>query len=129
MHTKQQLLDLHAEHNEWQNKIRFFKNELRNFENELSEYIARESSHESLPVVEHFQNQFIMQREILDIMRHDFKQYENAIEHVQKHDVDTTVEGIGALQLNCKDRLTQFERFFHDLRHEFAGFINKNVVA
>ena len=128
MHTKQQLMELHAEHNEWQNKIKFYKDELKKFETELSEAIKVNADHDSMAEVEHFQNQFIMQREHLDIMRHDFKQYENAIEHMQQHEVDNTVEGLHVLQGNNKERLEQFEKLFHELRHEFYEFLHKDLV-
>ena len=129
MHTKQQLMELHAEHSEWQNKIRFYKEQLKNFENELSEFVKQNDSGEQMAAVEHFQNQFIMQREHLDIMRHDFKQYENAIEHMQEHAIDKTAEGLHVLQENNSDRLLQFEKLFHELRHEFYAFLNKSLVV
>ena len=129
MHTIQHLQEMLAEHKEWQGKINFYKEEIIKLNAELEEFVLREKSKELLAQVEHFQNQFIMQREHLDIMRHDFKQYENAIEHMQEHAIDKTAEGLHVLQENNSDRLLQFEKLFHELRHEFYAFLNKSLVV
>ena len=112
MHTKEQLLELHSEHQEWQSKINFYKDELKIFDNELAHLAKVTPTRETLASIEHFQNQFIRQREVLDILRHDFKQYENEIEFIQKNEVDKTTSGIDALHENQKDSLDQFEKIF-----------------
>ena len=122
MHTKQQLMELHAEHSEWQNKIRFYKEQLKNFENELSEFVKQNDSGEQMAAVEHFQNQFILQNENLDIMRHDFKQHENEIESIQKgQHANPNASLIGNHDLH-REKLDGFEKIFHDLRTEFHSF-------
>lgn len=123
MHTTEQLLELHSEHQEWQSKINFYKDELKIFDNELDQLAKVTTTRETLASIEHFQNQFIRQREVLDILRHDFKQYENEIEYIQKHKVDNTTGGIEALQANQKESLEQFEKIFKELRDDFHNFL------
>ncbi|MEO8150227.1 MAG: hypothetical protein ABI723_21515 [Bacteroidia bacterium] len=123
MHTKEQLLELHSEHQEWQSKINFYKDELKIFDNELAHLAKVTPTRETLASIEHFQNQFIRQREVLDILRHDFKQYENEIEFIQKNEVDKTAAGIEALHENQKDSLDQFEKIFKELRDDFHNFL------
>lgn len=123
MHTKEQLLELHSEQKEWQGKINFYKEELKDFDSELAELAKTKPSRETLASIEHFQNQFIRQREVLDIIRHDFKQYENEIEFIQKNEVDKTASGIEALHDNQKESLVQFEKIFKELREDFHNFV------
>lgn len=123
MHTKEQLLDMHAEHNEWQNKIRFYRDELKQFNGKLSDVVSRGTNVESLTSVEHFQNQFILQNEVLDIMRHEFKQHENDIEALQN--AERPAVSLSANHINQREKLQHFEKLFHELRNEFGNFLNK----
>ena len=122
MHTKEQLLEMHSEHNEWQNKIRFYRDEIKRLNNQLSEMVSKSSPPQTLASVEHFQNQFILQNEVLDIMRHDFKQHENEIESIQKGVHDNPNASISGNHMTHRESLVQFEKIFHDLRNEFNTF-------
>jgi hypothetical protein len=122
MHTKEQLLEMHSEHNEWQNKIRFYREEIKRLDSQLSEMVTKNSPSQMLASVEHFQNQFILQNENLDIMRHDFKQHENEIESIQKGLHDNPDASISGNHETHREKLVQFEKIFHDLRNEFNTF-------
>jgi uncharacterized coiled-coil DUF342 family protein len=122
MHTKEQLLEMHSEHNEWQNKIKFYRDEIKGLNNQLSEMVTKGISPLTLASIEHFQNQFILQNEHLDIMRHDFKQHENNIEAIQKGLPDTQHEALTGNHETHREKLDQFVKIFHDLRSEFNAF-------
>jgi len=122
MHTKEQLLEMHSEHNEWQNKIRFYRDEIKRLNNQLSEMVTKNSPSQLFASIEHFQNQFILQNENLDIMRHDFKQHENEIESFQRGMHVNMNASISGNHENHRDKLVQFEKIFHDLRTEFNTF-------
>ncbi|HMY14669.1 MAG TPA: hypothetical protein PK658_12280, partial [Bacteroidia bacterium] len=77
MHTIEQLEEMLAEHKEWQGKINFYRAEIDRMKTDLASAVMTDRNHYNMPNVEHYQNQFILQRDILDIMRHDFKQHEN----------------------------------------------------
>jgi hypothetical protein len=126
MHTKEQLMEMHAEHNEWQNKIKFYRGELKTLNDQLGEIVSRKPSPEVMASIEHFQNQFTIQSEVMDIMRHDFKQHENAIEAKQQMP-DSSTPGLNENHETNKERLAQFERLFHELRTEFHGFTQKEL--
>jgi hypothetical protein len=126
MHTKEQLLELHSEHQEWQSKINFYKAELKSFDNELLGLAKQITSGDKMAAIEHFQNQFIIQNEVLDIMRHDFKQFENEIEFIQEHAIDKTAGGIHELKADQLEKLSSFEKVYHQLRDEFHEFAKHN---
>lgn len=126
MHTNEQLIEMHAEHNEWQNKIKFYRNELKKLNDALGEFVTRKSSSDIMVSVEHFQNQFTVQSEVLDIMRHDFKQHENAIEAKQKN-LSVYDSNLALNHGNHMERLIQFEKIFYDLREEFHEFMLRDL--
>lgn len=124
MHTKEQLLEMHAEHNEWQNKIKFYRSELKKLNDNLGDFLSRKPSQSAMANIEHFQNQFTIQNEVMDIMRHDFKQHENAIE-AKHNNLNATDSGLNENHETNQERLSQFEKLFHELRNEFHEFVEK----
>ncbi|MBT8195131.1 MAG: hypothetical protein KJO64_01790 [Bacteroidia bacterium] len=128
METKEKLSALHSEHNEWQNKIKFYRDELKEFNTQLTGLVSKTAPNDVLVSVEHFQNQFIRQNEVLDIMRHDFKQHENKIEALQENGQSNGVD-INALHAEEKERLEHFEKLFQELRNEFHLFLNNVPVS
>ena len=126
MHTKEQLIEMHAEHNEWQNKIKFYKNELKKLNDDLDRFVLNKPNQEIMISVEHFQNQFTVQNEVLDIMRHDFKQHENAIEARQSN-LSSSDTGLSDSHESHRERLEHFAKIFHELREEFHGFMQGDL--
>ena len=126
MHTREQLLEMHNEHAEWQNKINFYKAELKKFNDQLGEILLDKPDSSAMAEIEHFQNQFMVQKEVLDIMRHDFKQHENAIEHKQEN-INIFDSSLSSRHENHRERLLQFEKLFRELRDEFKGFSNSRL--
>ncbi|MBK9319483.1 MAG: hypothetical protein IPM91_12115 [Bacteroidetes bacterium] len=122
---KKYVYDLHAEHREWLNKIAFYKDEIKIMRHRLEQVTEKNTSKEVLALVEHFQNQLIVQEEQNDILRHNVKEYENVIEdHLKKNEVaadrlkwdDHT---------NMRDQVDTYEKIFNDLRKELIGFLAK----
>ena len=121
MEMKQELTDLLAEHSSWQNQILRYKGELKTLTDELGAIVSKYTPREVPASTEHFQNQFILQKEVLDIMRHDFKQYENQVEDAQR--LDGKVTDYLLLMRNAYQiRLKDFDKIFHDLKSEFEIF-------
>ena len=128
MHTIQQLANMKNEHATWQSRIRFHREELKQFNNHLSRIVQQNVNSEQMPFVEHFQNQFIRQNEVLDIIRHEFKQHENLIEHVESGQALNPESDLRQIHDTEREKLDQFEKIFHDLRNEFNSFLNKTEM-
>ena len=125
MHTKQQLNEMKNEHDQWQDRIRFYKDEISHFNNHLGRLSLSRKSVDLMASVEHFQNQFIRQKEVLDIIRHDFKQHESLIEAREGGNAAEPNDGIQRIHSIQRDKLDQFEHIFHELRNDFNVFLNK----
>ena len=125
MHTKEQLMEMKSEQDEWQNRIRFYRDEIKQFNQHLGNVAQPGAPKELMATVEHFQNQFIRQNEVLDIIRHDFKQHENLIQALQEQKANEPSDGIQKIHSVQREKLDQFEKIFHDLRGEFNIFLNQ----
>ncbi len=120
---KETLLIQHQQHKIWLNYLAFYKDEMQIFQNRLEEVAQKYTDQEIQATVEHFQNQFILQKEQHDILRHDIKALENRIESAYE---GNTIEAINSRpdeELVLTDRVETFARLFHQMKEEFYQFV------
>ncbi len=117
--------DLHFELKVWLNELNFFKEEVGFFENRLMEVARKNTDREMMIELEHFQNQFIRQKEVIDETRHDVKQAENQLE-LFAHDHPIASDHIyfddhGSL----RESMNIFRDIYTDLKKNFLRFLAK----
>ncbi len=127
MQLQTELSELHAEHDEWQDKIHSYRHEIHEMNTSLEAIVSKNPSTDDLVKVEHFQNQFIRQREVLDILRHNFKQHENLIEAKEENQDLHNINEQRLLENHqmYRQELNDFEKIFNDLKQEFNMFTAK----
>lgn len=111
--------------NLWDKGLDFYKDELRIMEKRLAEVSAKNNGHESEAGVEHFQNQFLIQRKNIQDIKHEINRYNhNIATDVKEHagHVDTALQANG---MAIKDQYEGFERVMNGLRKEFNEFLSK----
>lgn len=125
MNKKESIIELHHEHTEWINKLNFYKDDLIVFNNRLSEIAAKNSSKEILAEVEHFQNQFIVQNNNIDQIKHIINLDEDKI----KKEINSNPIAVDHRKVedhsNERDLVDTFEKNFNSLRTEFNKFAAK----
>ncbi len=127
METTDLLKKMHGEHTAWQNKIQSFRTEFKLLNQDLSGVVSKFTPRGVPAKAEHFQNQFIVQNEVLDIMRHDFKQYENLLEANIDMPGKDEIGGLLEVHQTHLSRLNDFDKLFRDLKDEFNQFTQKEV--
>ena len=116
---------LHAEHREWLNKIDFYQDDLKIMRHRLEEVAARNTDKSLLAQVEHFQNQFVIQRNELDEMKHAIHQSESSIaQNIAQNGTAVNRRSMPDDQ-TMRDRMAQFEKLFLQLRVELMSFLAK----
>ncbi len=119
------LTDLHFEHQLWSSKLSFYSDEVKIYENRLGEIAGKYTSEEVLAQVEHFQNQFIRQKEVIDELNHGVNKHEEALtQYVLEN--PTAVDHVkfrdhGAL----RNEMTSFDKLYGELKEEFQRFSSK----
>lgn len=114
-----------TDHTIWQKGFGFYKDELEIMEARLSEIAEKNSSFEVRQGVEHFQNQFIVQRNNIDELKHEVNLY------VEKLGKDAHLHGgrMESFMINehadLHEKYENFERVMNILRHEFNEFLSK----
>lgn len=124
---RETFLDQHQHHKTWLNYLAFYKDEMQVFEKRLGEVAAKSTDTEVLALVEHFQNQLILQREQHDILRHDIKQDENRIEKLFEADPVLAENSRPKVETVLIDRMETFTRLFHKMKEELYHFVARNL--
>ncbi|MFN4284688.1 MAG: hypothetical protein ACK4E8_01870 [Lacibacter sp.] len=116
---------LNYEHTDWLKAIEFYKEDLDILQKRLAEVAFKNTSKEAMAGVEHFQNQFIIQRNNLDELRHYINEH---IQHVAKditeHNGEVEDDTLDE-HARRKDEFASLEKVMADLRHEFNEFLAK----
>jgi hypothetical protein len=69
--------------------------------------------------VEHFQNRFLREAEVIDELAHAIKQHEKRLLH-------GTADGHEALHAELADRMGTYERLYGELKTEFRSWLVAN---
>ena len=72
--------------------------------------------------IEHFQNQYIRQTEVIDELRHSVKQHENALEKQARDFAFGNDHHYYEEHSGLKEEVEQFRKIYTELRKEFMRF-------
>lgn len=125
MENKAHLTEAHAKMIEWVKELAFYKDELKTFQTRLEEVVTKNNKQEVLAEVEHFQNQFIRQNEVIDTLKHDFKQFDNTIAaNVMSNPVASDHRSV-VIPAELIDQHDTFLKIYKELKTEFEKFLAK----
>jgi hypothetical protein len=117
--------NLDSDLNLWEKGLEFYRDELSLLENRLMEVSSRNNKQEAFEGIEHFQNQFMIQRKNIQDIKHAVKNYKNNISSdIHHHDGQVNTDLIEDGKV-LKDKYESFERIMNGLRHEFNAFLSK----
>lgn len=121
------IYQLHEDHKQWLNNLVFYKDELKIMQNRIAEIAQKNTSKEVLANVEHFQNQFIVQKELIDTISHDLKLHEQSLEKEVKKNETAIDHRKFPVHLNELENMQSFEKIFNELRKELNVFLAKHM--
>ena len=111
--------DLHFDHHMWLNALRFYKDEIGIFEHRMEDIVKRNNKPDVMAELEHFQNQYIREREVIDVLRHDIKEHENFLEKESKEHPIAIEHRLFKDHAGLRDRFHTFEKLYAELKKEF----------
>lgn len=119
------ILKAGTDHTDWLNSLGFYEDDLKILEDRLAEVAIKNTSFESRQGVEHFQNQFVIQRNNVAELRHKIKEYVHLLAvdaqvhagHINNSSLDTHKQ--------LEEEFNSLEIVIRDLRSEFNEFLVK----
>ena len=122
---KKNIYSLHEDHKTWLNVLSFYKDDIELLKKRIEEVAAKNSAKDVLAMIEHFQNQLIIQRNNIDELKHSVKASENELEkNISNNPVAVDHRSVED-EPELRDEMVTFEKNFADLRKELIGFISK----
>ena len=122
--TYDDMTAVNAEHHEWLQGLDFYLEDLRFQERRLLELAGNLPDIQMSRSIEHFQNQFIIQHNNIDELRHAIREHISGFGHSVARG-DGTLKGEHSLtHQELKDGYLSFEKVMNELRHEFGVFLS-----
>jgi hypothetical protein len=119
------IYSMDADYKEMLNKVEFYKFDITVLQNRLEEVAKKNSAPEVLSMVEHFQNQYILQNEQADILHHEIKVSRKEIEN----EVNKNPVAVDHRKMNddteLREKVELFEKTMSVLRNESIRFFAK----
>ncbi len=113
------------DHQEWLKGVEFYDTDLDTLEKRLMEIVSKNNTRDAMAGIEHFQNQFIVQRNNIDELRHSINEHAGKVAHgVQKHGEKMETELVWEHD-GLRDEYMSFEKVMNELRHEYNLFLAK----
>lgn len=111
----------------WKRELSSSKEEIKSFEKELADLACRKHDREVLAHVEHFQNNFIRHKEVIDELRHDLPDSRNKVENIYNSRFQS-IDHDHDVHAHLNDRMETFRKLYHELKDEFQRFETENLV-
>jgi hypothetical protein len=107
----------------WKHELSSIKEEVRYFEKHLEQLATKHLPKELLAEVEHFQNLFICQKEVIDKLRHDLPDSQHKQENIF-HSLRQTNEDSNWESSNegLDGRMDTFRRIYIEIKQDFHRF-------
>lgn len=122
---KKHIDELHFEHKVWVNNMKFYLDEILIFENRLAELVQKNTKTEVTAQIEHFQNQFIRQKEVAEQLISKCNDHEKFLTNQAKDHPIAIDHVLFADHTKLRDEVTIYDKLYRELKSEFMIFLTK----
>lgn len=125
MKTTEKIYTQHEENKEWANNLLFYKDEIKILTGRLEEIVSKNNTKEVLMLIEHFQNQLLIQRGQIDILNHAINVQNDLIaKEIKQNEIAVDRRSIDDHSV-LRENIKGFETNFKSLRIELKDFFSK----
>lgn len=125
--SEQYISALHSDHKLWLSELTLAKDELKSQQLRLQEVNAANTNNEIRAQVEHFQNQFIRQQEVIDELVHDIKLNESALAAEVVSNQTASDHRKVEDHPELRERMVIFNKLFSELKADFLRFVSDSL--
>lgn len=116
----------HQDHVKWTKDLEFYTEDLAFLRKQLEEVSSKNTATEIKQEVEKYQNQFIIQKNEIDILNHAINAEEELlVENVVDNPVAVDHRKVED-NVSLRDRVETFAKLFKEMKEEFNTFLAKN---
>ncbi len=121
------IADQHKDFQTWISDLTFWEDELKIFTGQLEEVSSKNTAQDVKMEVEKFQNQFIIQQNEIDILKHEINLKERELEEEVKSNPVATDHRKVEDDTKLRERFEIFQPIFKNMREEFQQFLGANL--
>ncbi len=113
------------DHIDWLRNIDFYEVEFNILDERLLEIVSKNTGQDALKGLEHFQNQFIIQRNNIDELRHSIHEHSSHVANDSKLHAGKMHSHYTMDHDNLRSRFESFVKVAQELRHDFNQYLSK----
>ncbi|MGZ3921647.1 MAG: hypothetical protein ACXVNM_01835 [Bacteroidia bacterium] len=115
----------HEENKKWMNTLLFYRDEIKVMESRLGEVASKNNAKDVLALVEQFQNQLTVQKENIDILKHEINLSDDAISAEIKKNKTAIDHREIKKDIALTQKLEAFDKSFHNNKASLNLFLMK----
>lgn len=120
--------ELHFDHELWLAEMTFWKQEIDILDKYLATVIVSLTDHKSRGEVEHFQNQFIIQRSFINSLKNDVKAQEKLISELEKDINNRLLQQKKADdEYEIRDKMLTNQKLYNELKLSFKKWLSNKL--
>ena len=127
MGTKASISGLNTDHRQWLNHLSFYKDELNVLDDRLSEIALKHEDRETLAWVNHFHNQFIVQRDEIEKLVHNIRIHDRQIETTTGKLPRIMYEKAVEEYEEQKEEIERFEILFDEMKDDLCTVLSDGL--
>ena len=125
MESTASIEQIQDEFQSWKRELSSTKEEIKSFEKELAGLASHSHNRDIFPHIEHFQNNFIRQKEVIDELKHDLPDSPRRLESIL---YSSNIGGDHDVHAELCDRMDMFRKLYQELREKFQRFESDNLI-
>jgi hypothetical protein len=125
--TTEYIATAHSQDLQWRQALEFYKDEITIFKNMISEVSSKNTSKEIKMMVSHFENQFIINSELIDELNHEINIKEDRIAADMKINSTAYEHRLNLHYTGLKGKIYVFEKLFVELQKGIHKFLSETM--
>lgn len=126
-HEKEYLTDAHANDLAWKNDLAFYKDDIIMLKKRLEEVSTKNSAKEIKMLVSHFENQLIINKEVIDQLLHDIGQRELQIAAEMKENSIAYEHRLNVRYAELNGKMSMYKKLFAEMKQSLNRFLADNL--
>ncbi len=118
------LTQLNRECGSWRENLRSYRSELSQFRVRLQDVVSRPLSRQSMPQVEHYDNQIEIQLKNINQLKHEIKEHERTAAWELGKTTGNVSDNTWQHHEKLHDRYEVLEHTLHHLKEDFSSFVS-----
>lgn len=114
---------LHIEHKQWLNKLAFYEEEIAWMQKRIEELASKNTNIDAIILVEHYRNQLSVQREYIEVLKHDINEHEAYLQKKISQHPALPDQRKTADHPHHRSEIESFEKNYDSARKDLIDFL------